>query len=151
MRCACLQAASASLIATVQNTLFALDHGAGDALACEADATAPQRRVLRQVQQAAGVSDGLGCINVSNATLLARLPALSGRLPAVAKLADLLHQWWQPAMQPEQHAEAQLVLAQAAATRSCAYLRCANLGGEGGPAAGEGAGSMRCRWVAGCL
>lgn len=52
---------------------------------------------------------------------------------------------------PAVEAERQLVLAQAAAGRSCAYLRCANLGGEGGPAAGEGAGSMRCRWVAGCL
>ncbi|PRW60685.1 phosphatidylinositol N-acetylglucosaminyltransferase [Chlorella sorokiniana] len=47
-------------------------------------------------------------------------------------------------MQPKLHAEAQLALAQAAPTRSCAYLRCANLGGEGGPAAGQGAGSMRC-------
>ena len=53
--------------------------------------------------------------------------------------------------QQQQHdpAERQLALAQAAATRSCAYLRCANLGGEGGPAAGEGAGSMRCRWAVG--
>jgi len=33
----------------------------------------------------------------------------------------------------------------AAATRSCAYLRCANLGGKGGPAAGSGAGSAKCR------
>jgi hypothetical protein len=37
-----------------------------------------------------------------------------------------------------------LELAQAAATRSCAYLRCANLAGEGGPAAGPGTGSQRC-------
>ncbi|KAI3433913.1 hypothetical protein D9Q98_003715 [Chlorella vulgaris] len=37
-----------------------------------------------------------------------------------------------------------LELAQAAATRSCAYLRCANLASEGGPAAGQGAGSQRC-------
>jgi hypothetical protein len=35
-------------------------------------------------------------------------------------------------------------LAQAAATRSCAYLRCANLASEGGPAAGPGTGSQRC-------
>ncbi len=48
---------------------------------------------------------------------------------------------------PAVEAERQLALAQAAAGRSCAYLRCANLGGEGGPAAGQGAGSMRCRWV----
>ncbi|KAL4856193.1 Zinc finger MYND domain-containing protein 10 [Chlorella vulgaris] len=37
-----------------------------------------------------------------------------------------------------------LELAQASSTRSCAYLRCANLAGEGGPAAGQGAGSQRC-------
>jgi hypothetical protein len=37
-----------------------------------------------------------------------------------------------------------LELAQAAAARSCAYLRCANLADEGGPAVGQGAGSQRC-------
>ncbi|KAI3432242.1 hypothetical protein D9Q98_003803 [Chlorella vulgaris] len=37
-----------------------------------------------------------------------------------------------------------LELAHATATRSCAYLRCANLAGEGGPAARQGAGSQRC-------
>ncbi|PRW60171.1 hypothetical protein C2E21_1998 [Chlorella sorokiniana] len=40
---------------------------------------------------------------------------------------------------------AALEVAQATAARSCAYLRCANLGGEGGPAAGQGVGSQRCR------
>ena len=48
---------------------------------------------------------------------------------------------------PAVETERQLALAQAAAGRSCAYLRCANLGSEGGPAAGQGAGSMRCRWA----
>jgi hypothetical protein len=56
----------------------------------------------------------------------------------LAQLAALLQQWWQ---RPEQVAADRLELAQAAATRSCAYLRCANLGGQGGPAAGQGAGS----------
>jgi hypothetical protein len=37
-----------------------------------------------------------------------------------------------------------LELAQVAASRSCAYLRCANLAGEGGSAARQGAGSQRC-------
>ncbi|KAI3433890.1 hypothetical protein D9Q98_003692 [Chlorella vulgaris] len=37
-----------------------------------------------------------------------------------------------------------LQLAQVAATRSCAFLHCANLAGEGGPASGQGAGSRRC-------
>jgi hypothetical protein len=44
----------------------------------------------------------------------------------------------------EQAAQQRLELARAAATRSCAYLACANLAGEGGPAAGEGKGSLRC-------
>ncbi len=48
---------------------------------------------------------------------------------------------------PAVEAERRLAVAQAAAGRSCAYPRCANLGGEGGPAAGQGVGSMRCRWV----
>jgi hypothetical protein len=60
----------------------------------------------------------------------------------LAQLAALLQQWWQ---RPEQVAADRLELAQAAATRSCAYLRCANLGGQGGPAAGQGAGSKKCR------
>ena len=61
--------------------------------------------------------------------------------PALARLAALLHRYWQL---PSQREAAQLELAQAVATRSCAYLRCANLDGGGGPGAGEGAGSMRC-------
>lgn len=38
-----------------------------------------------------------------------------------------------------------MAMARAAASRSCAYLCCANLQAEGGPAAGQGVGSMRCR------
>ena len=41
-------------------------------------------------------------------------------------------------------AEDALALARAAATRPCAYLRCANLAG-GGARAGEGEGTMKCR------
>ena len=63
-------------------------------------------------------------------------------LAPAAALAPLLRQHW---AQPEQAAADRLAVAQAAAARSCAYLRCANLGGEGGPAAGEGVGSQRCR------
>jgi hypothetical protein len=53
-----------------------------------------------------------------------------------AEVAALLHREPQPGDG--------LALAQAAATRSCAYLRCANLAGEGGPAAGQGTGTQRC-------
>ena len=73
-------------------------------------------------------------------------------LPPAARLAAALLDWWR---RPEQQQQDALALAQAAAGRSCAYLRCANLGGEGGPTAGQGVGSMRCRcegwagWVGG--
>ena len=63
-------------------------------------------------------------------------------LQPAADLAALMRQYY---ALPAVAAERQLALAQAAAGRSCAYLRCANLGGEGGPAAGQGVGSMRCR------
>ena len=64
--------------------------------------------------------------------------------PAASELVAALQAYWQL---PQQRAAADLALAQAAATRSCAYLRCANLGAEGGPEAGEGVGSQRCRWA----
>jgi hypothetical protein len=62
-------------------------------------------------------------------------------LPQGEALSQMLWQHWQ---QPEPRAAARLELAQAAATHCCAYLRCAQLGTQGGPAAGEGAGSKRC-------
>lgn len=59
---------------------------------------------------------------------------------AACQLAAALEQHWQ------QHAWQQdaFALAQARAARSCAYLRCANAAQEGGPAAGQGAGSGKC-------
>jgi len=71
--------------------------------------------------------------------VLARVPHAVAAPRSVAPL--LLDHWCCPVAQEV----AQLEMAKAAARRSCAYLRCANLGGEGGPAAGEGVGSMRCR------
>ena len=71
--------------------------------------------------------------------------ATAQRLCAASlRLAAALLDYWQ---QPEQAAAGQLEAAQVAAARSCAYLRCANLGGQGGPAAGQGEGSARCRWA----
>ncbi len=67
-------------------------------------------------------------------------------LPACAPLATALVAHWR---EPEQLAALQLQAAQAAAARSCAFLHCCNLGARGGPAAGEGAGSQRCRWAVG--
>jgi len=67
------------------------------------------------------------------------LQGMEQLLQPAASLAQQYHAL--PAIQ----AERGLALAQAAASRSCAYLRCVNLSGEGGPAAGQGAGSMRYR------
>ncbi|PRW55939.1 ubiquitin carboxyl-terminal hydrolase 18-like [Chlorella sorokiniana] len=63
-------------------------------------------------------------------------------LEPAQQLAGALFEWWQ---RPETQQEEQLEAGQAAAARSCAYLHCANLGGGGGPAAGQGEGSQRCR------
>jgi hypothetical protein len=67
------------------------------------------------------------------------LRSYKGSLQPARQLATALLAHW------EQRAPAgdQVELAQAAAARSCAYLRCANLGLEGGPAAGQ-AGSLKC-------
>ena len=62
--------------------------------------------------------------------------------PAAAELAAALQQCWQL---PELRAATELDLATAASARSCANLHCANLEAEGGPAAGEGVGSQKCR------
>jgi hypothetical protein len=62
-------------------------------------------------------------------------------LTAVGGMATLVEQSLESTGQA---ALQRLDSARAAATRSCAYLACANLAVEGGPAAGEGKGSLRC-------
>ena len=62
---------------------------------------------------------------------------LQSAVPAAKGLAAALLEWWR---RPAAQQAAVVELAQAAARRSCAYLRCANLGGEGGPADGRGRG-----------
>lgn len=80
-----------------------------------------------------------------------RAPADAGRklrqqaLPIATHLAGAVVDW--RSSDQEQRSKDRLQLARVAAKRSCAYLCCANLGGEGGPAAGEGVGSSRCRWA----
>lgn len=56
-----------------------------------------------------------------------------GLLPAATRMAEALQALW---ANPREQQAALLQLAKAAAVRSCAYLRCANLELEGGPAAG---------------
>eukprot|EP00887_Chlorella_sp_A99_P004038 scaffold11.g4038.t1 len=62
-------------------------------------------------------------------------------LEPAREVASCLQAFW---ARPEQQEAIQLELAAEAALRSCAYLRCSNLGVEGGAAAGEGAGSKKC-------
>ena len=70
-------------------------------------------------------------------------------LPALAAAATLMQRQREERPWIEQ-AQELLEEGLAAATRSCAYLRCANLGGGGGPAAGQGTSSAKCRWGLGC-
>ena len=62
-------------------------------------------------------------------------------LPAAAPAAAALEAHLS---QREQQAAARLELARVAATRSCAFLGCANLRASGGPDAGQGEGSLKC-------
>ncbi len=91
-----------------------------------------------QQQQQQGLLGGL----LAGGQPADQVPDWRSLLPPAADLAALMQQYY---ALPAVEAERRLQLAQAAAGRSCAYLRCANLGGEGGAAAGQGAGSMRCR------
>ncbi|PRW60525.1 glycosyltransferase sugar-binding region containing DXD motif family [Chlorella sorokiniana] len=62
------------------------------------------------------------------------LAMAANALQPAADLAALMRQYYALSAVA---AERQLAVAQATAGRSCAYLRCANRGGEGGPAAGR--------------
>jgi hypothetical protein len=62
-------------------------------------------------------------------------------LSAADVVAAQIAQAWEAS---DEAAKQRLRLAQAAATRSCAYLACSNLAVDGGPAAGQGVGSLRC-------
>ena len=110
------------------------------------DASAGQQQQQPQQQPQAAL---IGRLEAATGALQAAVaapperggPDRQGLVQPAAALATLLQQYWQL---PEQQAAAQLELARAASTRSCAYLACANLGGSGGPAAGEGVGSKKC-------
>ena len=108
---------------------------AGDA--CSGEQAGPSARLLqlaRELAAAVGrMPDGMPTRR--------QLVACQAALPGASRLAEALQAFWQ---QPEQQAADELELAQAAATRSCANLRCANLGLTGGAAARQGADSKRC-------
>ena len=97
-------------------------------------ALASVRESLEHLQAAAS-SEVAGPGNALAMTLTRLRRSLK---PARQLAAALLAHWEQSAP-----AEENVELAQAATARSCAYLRCTNLGLEGGPAAGQ-AGSLKC-------
>ena len=103
--------------------------------------------VLQQHACKSAAADISACIAQITCTTGMLFAAVASKLrlqalPPATRLAAALHDWHS---QPEQLKQSALVLAQAAAGRSCAYLCCANLGGEGGPAAKQGVGSKSCR------
>ncbi len=103
-------------------------------------ATVAEQQLASEVRQAAAAAQA-ALKEWGNAQGTAVTACFAERvLPAVQQLAKALLAWWR---RPEQQAAAALEAAQAA--RSCAYLRCSNLAAEGGPAAGQQEGSMRCR------
>ena len=109
-------------------------------VAADAEAEAADVGMAAAVAEAAAVArQALG--GSSDGHMHHSLQSASAWLPPARQLATALLAWWR---RPEEQ-QAALELAQAAAARSCAYLRCANLRGEGGPAAGQGIGSQRCR------
>ena len=121
------QAASAA-------TELARQTGMPDSLAAELKQAAHSLRQRRRE-----LLSGLAA-DASVAESASRLQQL---VQPATELASLMQQYLAlPAVEEQQR----LVLARAAAVRSCAYLRCANVAGEGGLAAGQAASSMRCRW-----
>ena len=123
--------------------------GGPNAAATESALAAIRQHAARL--QAALEGAGVGAALLGESSFLPQQAfqvATAQRLCAASlRLAAALLDYWQ---QPEQAAAWQLEAAQAAAARSCAHLRCANLGGQGGPVAGQGEGGARCRWAV-CL
>jgi hypothetical protein len=128
-----------------------------NAAACLEEAGGSAATAMQRVQLAVQLREAAACLDFSLAAIDA-----SGRLEAAKhsaaiavelaievkpllqqtkEAAALLHTFWQL---PEQVAAARLEVAQVAATRSCAYLGCSNLGMSGGLGAGQGVGSKLC-------
>ena len=111
-------------------------------LAAAAEGMEPPPQALQALRMALQQAQQRSPVRGAQQQLARARGMRSELLPPATQLAAALLDWWR---RPEQQQQDALALAQAAAARSCAYLSCANLGGGGGPAAGQGAGSMRCR------
>ncbi len=126
----------------IMNQLMPAAEGVARQFAAAAEGPEAAAAAAAVAEAAAAVEHAMRCSGEASVAQSAQAAAL---LPQPAqRLAAALLAWWR---RPEAPPAAALELAQAAAARSCAYLRCANLGGEGGPGAGQGAGSQRCRWA----
>lgn len=77
-----------------------------------------------------------------SASPAARARRLQQLVPAAERVASVVDQYQ---ALPGPSLAILCEVATAAAGRSCAYLRCPNVEAGGGPAAGQGTGSMRCR------
>ena len=104
------------------------------------------RSMIQSLERATGVPHQM-------ATRLQRVWMEGSLQREVGQLAAALQAAWaEPAPMAHEEVEA----AEMAAGSSCAYLRCSNLGGDGGLAAGQGVGSKRCRcggqgWAVACM
>ena len=106
--------------------------------------SAPPELQQQAATAAAGLQSHLAALQgQTTATPAVRAEQLQQLLPAAEGVAALASQ--HQALS-EQAQAAQRELAFAAAGRSCAYLRCSTVQAEGGAAAGQCTGSMRCRW-----
>lgn len=136
-----------SILERADAVLAALDVAPVAAVEGPADSGLPDS-LASQLEQAAGSlreereagSSGLP----ANVPLPEKAELLRQLLQPAADLSALMQQYY---ALPAVAAERQLAVAQVAAGRCCACLRCANVEKEGGSVAGEGVGSKRCRWV----
>lgn len=100
-----------------------------------------QREIVSAVAELRACIGRLALAGSDPASVAHQLKQLA--LPLASALARVLlgkHHWGSE----EQKQQDSLAVARVAAARSCAFLGCANLGGEGGPMASEGVGK-RCR------
>ncbi|KAL4420431.1 hypothetical protein ABPG75_010087 [Micractinium tetrahymenae] len=108
----------------------------GQAAELGSQLAAAAQRLHRQL--AAAVTDG----HEEQGSVARELQLLQDQLlPAALDAAAALQRYW---ARPEQVSAVRVVMAHGAAARSCANLRCPNVGLEGGPAAGQGRGCKRC-------
>lgn len=135
----------ATVLPSLVKALECLHHAAAKMLATPANSSdqagaAPDSAGAQQQLAALGAALGqLGQPGRGAAQVLVRLQGQA--LPAARQLAAAVLTWRQ---QPDQAEAGQLEVAQAAAARSCSRLTCSNVELEGGPAAGEGLGCLRC-------